>query len=714
MSDVQDYLAARGITPEVAQLAGIFDVPDASQVYPDFRRLPALVLPYHGIDGEPVGFERDGIETAFCRVRYMGELPAQRGRKKPLRYTQPADSGCRAYLPPGVDWAAIATDAREPVMITEGEIKALAASQLAPCIGLGGVFSTVRDGRFLPELDAFEWAGRDVYLCFDSDAQDNPNVAAAEARLIYELQTKRGARCRLMRLPPGEDGAKVGLDDYIVAYGQAAFMQLVGSATDLYALDAQVVALNRSVAWIEKEGMVYDRTSHGYVRKGDFTEGGWASSIVYFGPSKKGVESKPVKVAKIWLTHPLALRFDSAVFRPGDGETVQSETGRPCMNLWTGWDERPGDVSPFLELSEFLFSRMEPGDRDMLIKLFAYKFQNPTEKIPLAAVLIGPQGCGKSLWARCLREACGPHGTAIPSSSVHEKFSEWQEYALVATIDEAEEEDMRRGRDILKGMISDKTRFMEAKFRSGRAIETFYQVIITSNNRAAGAFSNDDRRMIVVDCPPKREDAFYERTVAWLATGGAKVLCHYLLNLDLQGWRPPTQAPMTAEKHMAYVEGLTAVQRFAEDCRTATENTVKQWLDTAIAWAEVNITGNNPSLASQARAVLDAAPQWQVRPFYSPDELALMLPMFVEQSGAGRVGKRTTAGEISRQLRDAGIRYLQSKDDPRGFRWRGKLHQFLVIAEPDDWSLPLSQDEFDRYMAQMPRYSQIRARRAGA
>lgn len=713
MSDVQDYLAARGITPEVAQLAGIFDVPDASKLYPDFRRHSALVLPYHDINGDPVGFERDGAELPFARVRYMGDLPTQRGSRKPLRYTQPADSGCRAYFPPGVDWASLAADPAEPVMITEGEIKALAVtSYAAPCIGLGGVSSTVRDGQFLPELSAFAWDGREVYICFDSDAADNPKVTAAEARLVEELQTKRGARCRLMRVPPGEGGAKMGIDDYLVAYGVDAVLALVGEAQDLYALDAKVVALNRSIAWIEQEGMVYDLEAHAWVTKDNLVSGGRFSSLTHFVPGKKGGDAKKVQVAKTWLTHPHAQRFQKAIFRPGEGDVVADETGQTCLNLWMGIEDRPGDVSPFLELSEFLFSRMEPADRDMLLKLFAYKFQNMAEKIPLAPVLIGPQGCGKSLWARCLREAVAPYGEPLPSSSLHSDFSEWQEGSLIVTIDEAEESDMQKGRDVLKSMISEKRRSMNAKYRRARPVETYYQFIITSNNRAAGAFAVDDRRMIVVDCPPKREDAFYHSVLAWLATGGAKALAHYLMNLDLKGWRPPAQAPLTAEKHMAYVEGLTAVQSFAETCRTANENTVKQWLDASVAWAEVNVAGANPALATQARAVLDAAPQWQVRPFYSPDELALMLPMFVEQSGAGRVGKRTTAGEISRQLRDAGIRYLQSKDDPRGFRWRGKLHQFLVIAAPDEWAVPLSQDEFERCMKEMPRYSQIRARRA--
>ncbi|MGH7746722.1 MAG: DUF3854 domain-containing protein, partial [Candidatus Dormibacteria bacterium] len=476
----------------------------------------------------------------------------------------------------------------EPVLITEGEIKALAVtSQVGPCIGLGGVSNTVRDGQFLPELAEFDWAGREVYICFDSDAEDNPQVTAAEARLVEELQTKRGARCRLMRVPPGEEGAKVGIDDYLVAHGTEAVLSLVAQAADLYALDAKVIALNRSCAWIEQEGLIYDLEARVWITKDNLCNGGRFSALTHLIAAKKGGDVRRVQVARTWLTHPHAQRFARALFRPGEGDIVSDETGSMCLNLWTGWDERPGDVTPFLALSEHLFSRMESADRNLLVKLYAYKFQRPGEKIPLAAVLVGPQGCGKSLWARCIREAAGPYGVPLPSSALQADFSEWQERSLIATIDEAEEHDMRAGRDVLKSMISEQRRSMNAKYRSARPIDTYYQVIITSNSRAAGAFAHDDRRMVVVDCPPKREVAFYDRVVAWLAAGGARSLAHWLLTYDLAGWVPPPQAPLTAEKHMAYIEGLTPVQSFAADCQTAGENTVKQWLDAAVAWAEV-------------------------------------------------------------------------------------------------------------------------------
>lgn len=715
MSDVEEYLSARGITPETASAAGLFDVPSATAIYEDFSARPALIIPYTDIRGDPVGFSRDGADMAFCRVRYMGDLPPQRGRKKPMRYTQPTDSGCRAYFPPGVDWAALAANAGEPLMVTEGEIKALAVSTyIAPCIGLGGVSNTVRDGQFLPELSEFQWEGREVYICFDSDAADNPKVTAAEARLVEELQTKRGARCRLMRLPAGEGGAKMGVDDYLVTYGSDAVLSLVADAQDLYALDAKVVALNQSCAWIEQEGLIYDLETRSWITKDNFVSGGRFSSLKHFVPAKKGGDVKTVQVAKTWLTHPHAQRFAAVLFRPGEGDVVLNESGHTCLNLWNGWEERPGDVAPFLELSEFLFSRMEPADRDLLLKLFAYKFQNPQEKIPLATVLIGPQGCGKSLWAKCIRQACGPHGVPLPSSALQADFSEWQEGSLVAVIDEAEEADMRAGMENLRNMISEKRRSMNAKYRPARPIDTFYQLIITSNSRGVGSFAADDRRMIVVDCPPKRERAFYDRLLSWLASGGARCVAHWLLHYELDGWTPPAMAPITAEKHMAYVEGLTPAQRFAEDCHSADENTIKQRLDAAVAWGEVNVTSSNPAIATQARSTLDAAPQWQIRPIYTPDELSLMLPMFMEQQGAGRVGKRTTAGELSRQLRDAGISYLRCSDDPKGFRWRGKMQQFLVIADVDEWAQPLSQAEFERCMAAFPRYAQVKARRAGA
>jgi hypothetical protein len=701
-------LARSGITPEDAEAAGMFDVEDASTVSPDFQAEPALVIPYFTPERAIVRY--GAFARPFCRVRYLNAPRETKGfkRHKVPRYSQPARSGVQAYFAPLIDWPVLLKDAAEPLIITEGEKKAVAGILAGmPVIALGGVFNFMAGELLLPVLDAIVWNKRDVYIVFDSDAALNPNILAAEARLVDELQRKRGARCFLVRLPQDGD-AKVGLDDYLLAHGAQGLATLLQSAPSLGALDAKVVALNKSVAWIERENMVYDLEARMFIPKDSFVTGSRFSTLEHISVGQNQRSGpKRISVAKTWLTHPHAQRFGEILFRPGEGVTVEGENGRPALNFWTGWESVRGDVQPFLDLSDFLFQNMPPKDRELPLKLMAYKAQNPAEKVPLALVLIGPQGCGKTLWGECMRDAFAPYGVDVTSKSFYSEFQGWLERSLVALINEAEHEDMLRGGDVLKSLISDLKRPMNEKYRPARQINTYTMYILTSNKRAVGAFSPDDRRMIVVDCPAKREWEFYQRISEWKRGGGPKALLDYLLNLDLEGWAPPSSAPMSSEKYMAYIESLTPVQRLAEDMRTANQNTIMLWLDSAMAWARQAELSSNPVMLSMARATIENVERYEVRPWYTPEELALMFPAVVQQTLGSKFSRATPAGTISRELREAGVPYLQCADDPRGFRWQGAIRQYLVVADFAEWRAPLRQADFERAMRSWPTYRQL-------
>jgi len=93
----------------------------------------------------------------------------------------------------------------------------------------------------LPALEAVGWKGRPVLIVFDSDAADNEMIVDAERRLAAQL-TNLGAKVGVVRIPPGEvqdDGthAKVGIDDYIVKHGAAAFQKLLDGAEEPTAPD---------------------------------------------------------------------------------------------------------------------------------------------------------------------------------------------------------------------------------------------------------------------------------------------------------------------------------------------------------------------------------------------------------------------------------------------------------------------------------------------
>ena len=147
------------------------------------------------------------------------------------KYDQSAGSPVEIYLPRGVEWEAMAADAEKPLIVVEGEFKSACATKNGfPTIGLGGVWSFGRgegDLTLHPTLAAFEWQGRDTYICYDSDAAKNPDVMRAENRLAGKL-LDAGARVWVVRIPPDGD-AKVGIDDYIVKHGADAFKLLKDS-----------------------------------------------------------------------------------------------------------------------------------------------------------------------------------------------------------------------------------------------------------------------------------------------------------------------------------------------------------------------------------------------------------------------------------------------------------------------------------------------------
>jgi hypothetical protein len=698
-------LARSGIDSKAASIAGIGAVPDARVICPEYAETPALVIPYATIDGEPMG------DPPFARVRYLGAPPKRNGanpfkRPKEQRYAQPPGSHVHAYFPhtDRVDWRAVVEDPTRPLVIVEGEKKALKATlEGFATVGLGGVYNFLRDGALLPELEEIEWRGRPVYICFDSDAAHNPQIQAAEARLATELSLQRGAVLHLVRLPNMPSGDKQGVDDLLVSQGPDTLEGLLTAAPRMRKIDAAVVSLNAHVAWIEKEGCVYDLRSKEFIQKANFTNGSSYSALEILTPSSKGNGVKRISVTEAWLKHPHAQRYDYVEFRPeASAHVIPTEAGGLALNMWTGWHHEEGDIQPFLDLTEYLFTDLR-DHADLPLKLLAYKAQNPGEKVPLALVLVGPQGCGKSLWAECVRAAFDPYTAEIPTSALSMQFNGWTERTLIGVINEASGDVLARCAPTLRALISDKRVMLNEKFRAARQIDSYTQYILTSNDRGAGAYSADDRRMVVVNCPRKREQAFYSRISDWKAGGGGRALLHYLLTLDLGGWQPPPHAPLTAEKYMAYMESLSPVQRLAEEMQTADEHVVVLWIQQALAWAQQAELSGNPTTVRFAQEIMDSLKVIQIRPWYTPEELSLMFPAIASQLHNARGGART-AGSISKELRTAGIGYLQCADDPRGFRYRGSIRQYLIVAEPEEWDTPLSQKEFDRLMAQFPQY----------
>lgn len=221
-------LRSSGLTDATVQAAGIYSITSVDELArvlnwqtASTRRVPALCFPFVGETG-PVGYARVKLDNP------------RRQRDGIVKYESPRGRGNEIYLPPQTIGAL--RDSSVPLVITEGEKKALAADQAGyRCLGLVGTYGWKVSGQemLLPLLAGMPWSGRRVYICFDSDRATNPAVRDAEARLALQLQ-RHGATVRVVELPPAHhaDGTptKVGLDDYLVAHGAANFQRLLEQA----------------------------------------------------------------------------------------------------------------------------------------------------------------------------------------------------------------------------------------------------------------------------------------------------------------------------------------------------------------------------------------------------------------------------------------------------------------------------------------------------
>jgi putative DNA primase/helicase len=225
------HLRESGLTDATIQAAGISSETEPQKIAAMLNRdkvrkhlAPAIVFPFTDADG------RNG----YCRIR--PDRP-RKYKNKPIKYESPTGLPNQVYLPPGV--AAILDDSAAELLITEGEKKALAATQAGfSCIGLVGAWGWKPKGneRLLPELERVKWHGRRMLIVFDSDLDRNEDVQRAESHLAKHL-SDRGARVRCVRLPdgpPDEDGTpkRLGADDFLVAYGAVEFRKLLDAAIE--------------------------------------------------------------------------------------------------------------------------------------------------------------------------------------------------------------------------------------------------------------------------------------------------------------------------------------------------------------------------------------------------------------------------------------------------------------------------------------------------
>jgi AAA domain/Domain of unknown function (DUF3854)/Bacterial regulatory protein, arsR family len=209
----QALLDASAISAAVATARGYRSVTDPAELrslgLATYQRRAGLLIPIWDVAGNNGTFQ---LRPDSPRV----------SDGKPVKYESPEGGRMVLDVPPSV--RSKLRDPKVPLWITEGARKAdSAVSAGLCCIAISGVFGWRGRGEDGGKTALADWESvalndRSVLLTFDSDVTTKREVRLALGRLSGFLKS-RGARVQYVVLPQGEDGAKVGLDDYFASGG---------------------------------------------------------------------------------------------------------------------------------------------------------------------------------------------------------------------------------------------------------------------------------------------------------------------------------------------------------------------------------------------------------------------------------------------------------------------------------------------------------------
>lgn len=533
-------------------------------------------LPYWDVDGHELG------DPQFYRFRINyspGWEPPEGDWTEYPKYRSPRRKGEFAYLPRGIgiDWVAVFGEVQVPVVITEGEYKAIrvCSEWNMPCIGLGGVWMFHASKTGWPGAMDMNLPGRECYIAYDADAEsthEHPlkggarGVDGAAKRLSNKLY-QSGASPWLVYIARTETflkarakdiTIKMGIDDYIDAGGTwgellATRENPVQHAGLAYLMDRYAFSRGSPTGIVEVKTGTFYKVNDWYNVEANCI----GSSLVEKGGK---LVSQKIKFPFLYMEHPERPEFSQWLFEPSRGFGLDQEAG--TFNRWRGMEVEgwvgPGEAERYQEVvamwKQFL-ARLCGSGADYFERWVADLFQNPGRKTTIAMLLRSSlNGVGKSLLGEILRDIVGGHhSTRIGLKDVVHHFNALVGDKVLIQVDEAN--DFRKEHDAaLKSMVTDETCVVTLKGRDSITIANYARLFITSNSVSPIVLDEHNRRFFVME-PELTIDDERGDWAKWVGGVVAKVLRSdeglrmlrwYFDTIDLEGWEPTAHAPRTA------------------------------------------------------------------------------------------------------------------------------------------------------------------------
>ncbi|DBA03288.1 TPA: hypothetical protein N0F65_011647 [Lagenidium giganteum] len=217
------------------------------------------------------------------------------------------------------------------------------------------------------------------------------------------------------------------------------------------------------------------------------------------------------------------------------------------------------DQTKFKSFATLIQEVWGSGRADILeynMKLFAWYVQRPYQKTGACVVLEGEEGCGKNIIFEMLSSHVIGKRYCLETPKIKlltGRFNKARENKILTILNEAAnvKQSSHEDQDEMKDVITEPTAMIEPKGIDPYRVKDCNNLMIASNNSYSVKASNRMRRFVYLLCKSDRiGDITHFKAILdeFNKSDGGIHLYHYLMSINLDGFHPQDDAPMTKEK----------------------------------------------------------------------------------------------------------------------------------------------------------------------
>lgn len=300
----------------------------------------------------------------------------------------------------------------------------------------------------------------------------------------------------------------------------------------------------------------------------------YGTDLVWDGMRRKLVRVPHIREAvgretfKEWQDHPWRMIAEEVVFDPAG-----SCDPRLNVNLYDGFKMTPDDrgragCERILAHIYRLCSRRD-AEFWWLLRWIALPLQQPGTKMATAVLVHGAEGTGKSLlFEGIVKRIYGEYGITIGQAQLESQFTGWQSRRLFALAEEVvSRAEKAHYKGVLKHLVTGDELQINEKNMPLRSEQNHVNFAFLSNSTVPLELDLGDRRYFVLqveDVPPPE---YFEALSEEIAQGGVECFYHYLMNMDLTGFKAHTKPPLSDAKQRLIDSSLSPARFFVHEWR---------------------------------------------------------------------------------------------------------------------------------------------------